>query len=609
MGAARQGRPDQERAEPLSSPTAARVVPGIPSFSVDKGFWYSIPPHLSDDIALGIRVRIPLSGRRTRGFVVELADERPGKLKEIQGISGESRVFDRQLLQTLEWASRHYVAPLSVVLEKAAPPTLPKRLADPDIRTGRIDVNNAGPLMAFFEATRRGEKRPMTALVVHWAHDDWLSGAASVLAAGRTVLMIAATQAETVRMGELARTLFGERSIVVPDGNGAEVTRTWEEAQRGGSLVIGTPRAAAWRIEHLGAAVVIEEGRRAMKDRQTPTIHVRDLMRTRAKIEGFNAVFVGPTPSVELIAAGADVIQPTRPWGLVEVVDRREEPPGRGHLSDRAVAAIKSIISANGKAFVFTHRRAADASARCVTCRALRLCAKCGSHIGQRPACRRCDTPAGRCLECGGQQFESMASVPSRIAAELSARVGKDFVSVSGEGDGPIQVGTERDLADLGEVNLAVAVDVDALNYGQNYRSSEEGLRILARLVGSVQRRQGYRSILQTSDPDSDLVAALRRGEPTRYLESVLASRARDGFPPATEMLALEVRGIDLSEVGDLRNRFENVTIMGPVEANGGHRWLFQGDLGPAKVELRSLVQKLRDSGGTVRVDVDPIDL
>jgi hypothetical protein len=51
-------------------------------------------------------------------------------------------------------------------------------------------------------------------------------------------------------------------------------------------------------------------------------------------------------------------------------------------------------------------------------------------------------------------------------------------------------------------------------------------------------------------------------------------------------------------------------TVLGPAPSQTGIRWLVQGtDLTAFKTALRPVLQRLRDSGLTVRVDVDPIDL
>jgi primosomal protein N' len=116
--------------------------------------------------------------------------------------------------------------------------------------------------------------------------------------------------------------------------------------------------------------------------------------------------------------------------------------------------------------------------------------------------------------------------------------------------------------------------------------------------------------IAQTSLPDAPLLGALRRGDPVPYLEGLLAERARLGFPPASEMLAVEIRGGEgpQSYDHDLQ-ALAQVTVLGPAEIPQGWRWLLQGSLSPIRPGLRSLVQRWRESGATVRIDADPIDL
>jgi primosomal protein N' len=115
---------------------------------------------------------------------------------------------------------------------------------------------------------------------------------------------------------------------------------------------------------------------------------------------------------------------------------------------------------------------------------------------------------------------------------------------------------------------------------------------------------------MQTNRPESLLVTTMRRGDPIPYLERVLVDRAREGFPPALELLALEVRGQVPVDVGaDLASLQRQLTLLGPMPVEDGQRWLLSGKLGKAKSDLRSMVGRWRDRGATVRVDVDPIDL
>lgn len=587
---------------------AARVVPDVASFSVDDGFWYSIPEHLDTDLRIGSIVRVPLSGRKVRGWVVEISDPREGKLKDISGISGSSPVFDADLAKSLMWAARHYVAPVSVMLSKTTPPNLPRRTPKassvPDLE---LEPHVLSELVNRTAARRTA---PTTAVLAGWSDFSWIKSLGPVLSAGQSILVVAASVAEVEKLRTYAEPIWGELVVVVAGVDDATDTAAWEAAQFPPRLVLGTPKTATWKIGRLGLAVVLEESRRAMKDRQTPTLHVRDVLITRSRIEGFNVAFFGPTPGVELLAGGADVVKEgNRAWPLVEIVDRSEDGPGSGFLSARTVAAIAATADSGHETFVFTHRRVGFASTRCARCRLLRTCSGCGNRLGRVDRCPKCATPTQPCLNCDGIEFEEMGTIPDRLVTELNRRVGKGVAAVH-PADTPVTVGTERDLAGLERIWLAVAADVDGMLMGTGYRTTEEALRQLARLGSLVRPGKGARMMLQTSRPDSLLIRTMRRGDPIPYLERVLVERAREGFPPSAEMIAIEVRGdIPTTVAHDLSSLDGDVVAMGPMQVDDGQRWLLTGKLGRARLDLRQMAGRWRDKGAIVRIDVDPIDV
>jgi primosomal protein N' len=555
MGETRPGGGDPGAGGSLTRP-AARVVPNVPTFAVDRGFWYAIPDHLAGTVGVGSIVRVPLSGRRVRGWVVETAVRPVERLKEISGVSSEAPVLDRGLADALAWAAHHYVAPLSIVLAKASPPNLPKGQVVPPSSTVPA-VGSGHPLGAAAMSSAGGKRIPTTAMVGRWQDLGWVEALAPVLAAERSALVVAGSAAEVAQVHAMAARHFGDRALSVGGDGDAELTRSWEQAQAPGRLVVGTPRVALWHIAGLALTVVLEEGRRSMKDRQTPTLHVRDVVRTRSRIEGFNTVFFGPTPSVELLAAGASVVLTgRRPWGLVEVVDRSGDKPGSGLMSETAVAALRATAGKPGEsAFVLTSNRTAP-----------------------------------------------------RIVAEIETRIGAGTVALH-PGTAPIQVGTEGDLAGVAPVSLAVAANIDALMMASGYRAGEEALRQLARLANSLRPGRGRRVILQTEEPDADLVGTLRRGDPIPYLERVLVERARAGLPPSTEMIALEVRGEPPTGIEEEIAGLGQTEVMGPMAIDDGRRWLLSGDLTKVRQSLRVQAGRWRERGAVIRIDADPIDI
>ena len=504
---------------------------------------------------MGAIVRVPLGGRRVRGWVVERVSDRSGKLKDIAGVSGVLAVFDRDLLESLIWASQHYVAPLSVVLTKSTPPNLPKKshrkvddMLDPS--------DGSHPLEGLAAAAAEGGRRPTRALVGRWQDLNWLGGLVPVIAAGRSVMVVTATAAEVDRIAKPGRDRFGDHLVAVSGDSDSEITSEWEQVQGGGRIVVGTPRVANWLVKDLGMVVVLEEGRRAMKDRQTPTLHVRDMIRTRSLIEGFTTVFFGPTPSVEILSAGAEVVKVgNRAWPLVEVVDRSEEAPGSGLIAGTVVAALRAMLDVDERSFVLTtHRRT------------------------------------------------------EQVISEINARLGSLSSGVLSD-QPPIVVGAERDFAGIDPVALVVASNVDGMLMGSGYRTAEETLRQLARLGNLLKRGPGHRMMIQTFDPKSALVDTLRRGDPMPYLERILVERARTGVPPSTEMVAVEIRGEQPPAVAADLASLSGASVIGPLEIEGGTRWLLDGDLRKARVELREMVGRWRGSDTAVRVDADPIDL
>jgi primosomal protein N' (replication factor Y) len=172
-------------------------------------------------------------------------------------------------------------------------------------------------------------------------------------------------------------------------------------------------------------------------------------------------------------------------------------------------------------------------------------------------------------------------------------------------------VGTERDLADLGTVDLTVVVDADGLLRAPHYRAVEDGLRLLARVASAAGPGRGRRMLVQTADPRHPALEALRRADPLPLLQAEAAVRAEAGFPPSGEIIVVEVgsapEGADAALRAGVDGRAE---VHGPARRGGRDRWLLQGrDLHGPRVMLRRLVQDWRDAGARVRVDADPIDL
>ncbi|MDH3500543.1 MAG: hypothetical protein OEM97_10500 [Acidimicrobiia bacterium] len=589
----------------MSGDAIARVVPDLATFSVDEGFEYLVGDH---DVRVGSLVRVPLSGRPRRGYVVDLRHGVSDNLKSIRSVSGARAVFDSRLLRTVDDVAAYYVAPRSVVLGKVAPPNLPKSpkpLELPSIPP----CDSAAP-----EATRDAAQGRGGGHVQVLAGSEWGTAirglVTGILVAGRSAVVVLPTAAEAGRLAGLLRRDLGAR-VLEAEGDDASVTMAWSRAAANpGVVLLGTPKVVWWPVEALAAIVLVDEGRRGMKERQTPTVSAARVAATRAAHEDLTVFHLGRVPTAETFGRNPRRVRVGgRLWPPVEVVDRREEAPGSGLFTERVRAAVRQTIRGSGRAFFFTHQRGYAPASRCASCRELRLCQQCGARPDPGPECRRCGAGLDACAHCGGRRFEALGAGAERVVEEARRAFGDATVGMVDATQPAISVGTERDLVHLGPVDLAIAVDADGLIRGTNYRAGEDALAVLARVAARVREGRTNRLIVQTVSPDHPVLEALRRADPLPFFERELAERRSLGMPPIGEVLVLEVselEGVD----EEIRLATAGAVVFGPSSRDGVGRWLIQGrDLTEVKRDLRPLVGKLRDRGGRVRVDADPRDL
>jgi len=575
----------------------------VPSFAVDDGFTYEVPDNLSG-LAIGDMVRVPLGGRKVRGYVTAVGEDSADRpLRPIASRSGSRGVFNDAMLQSLRWVATHYVAPLSTVLSRCAPPNLPKKKARPIEDFGdRIE----GPLAQWGERQAIGGRTRPAYLLTGEPFEGIVSAMGPALRSGKNVIVTAPTVVEARAVAERLRVVFGDRVLTATsDDPPIDRTASWIQiATPTASVVVGTREVAFWGSGAIGLAVVIEEGRRGYKSPQTPTYHVREVLRRRSVIERFALLLTGAVPTTEAMSAGIEIIrQDRRIWPLVEIVDRTAETAFPGTIGERLRQAISSVGD-TGTAFVLVPRR--GGTYRCSRCRELRTCPACGAILERNGACARCGRVEQACPSCGGTRFEALGAGVPRTVDDLARTFG-DQVGPAGSGR-RIAVGTERDLVGLVPVDLVAVIDPDLWILAPNYRADEDALRLLVRGALAARPGRGRRAIVQTSLPEHPVFDALRSGDPIPFMESVLRSREETGFPPVGELIALETDADNAATL--LEDAAGDAVLLGPAREGDRDRWLIQGpDLGRVRIRLRGAVRQLRDGGSRVRVDADPVDL
>ncbi len=583
------------------------MVPDLPAFAMDDGFAYRVPPILEEEVSVGSVVRVPLAGRRIRGYVVGLEPPSPSMdpsdLKEVRAVSSPIPVFSEAMLPMLRWAADHYVAPMAGILAKTGPPNLPKAFPAVDLPS----IPPAyGPVREVSEGAATGRSPGSLQILAGENWEELIRGTITPsVRADRSVLVVAPTTVEASKLANRLGHDLGRRVLVADDRDNATVTEVWSRAAtQSGMVVVGTLRSVWWPVKGLSMIVLVEEERRGMKERRTPTAAAGLVGRMRSATESLHLVLLGRTPGIATLKDGMPMKRvPGRLWGLVEIVDRTDDPPGSGLFSQRVRVSIAATLRRGGRIFVFTHRRGYAPAYRCVGCRSLRSCPSCGSRPDRGANCPRCGADLGSCPQCGGDRFDPLGAAVGRVSEELERTVPGE---VGGVDSGKrVMVGTERDLPKLDPVDLSVVVDADGLVRGTNYRSTEDALSLMARVAATVHRRVGSRTMIQTADPTHPVYTALRRADPLPFLQDELRVRRRFSLPPWGEVMVVEVEGAVDRTVLD--EAVVDATVYGPARTGDRTRWIVQGsDLNEIRKRLRATVGRLRDRGFKVRLDVDP---
>lgn len=526
-------------------------------------------------------MRVPLHGRRVRGWVVELADQ-PETDRPLLPIARVSSAGPSpELLELASWAAWRWAGPVTRFLNTASPPTTvfsgvqgPSQVHPPP-ESGGVVVRvppAADAVAVVLEAVQRG-----SALVLAPSVAEGAMLAASLRRAGRHVAL---------------------------------VPRDWAKAAAGGCVVVGA-RAGAWApVPDLASVVVLDEHDEAYQEERAPTWNARDVAVERARRAGAPWVLTSPCPSLEALAAGR-LVTPGRSeerggWPALEVVDRRAEPPGLGLYSERLVSLVRHAERGARVACVL-NRKGRSVLLACRACGELARCERCegpqetSDEAGLR--CRRCG--AGQpalCRWCGASRLKALRIGVSRAREELELLAGQPVADITADApagpppDVAVLVGTSAVLHRLAGARVVVFLDFDQELLAPRYRAGEQALALLARagrLVGG--RADGGRVVVQTRLPGHEVLDAALHGDPGRLAVVESARRAALRLPPHTALARVSGPGAKVV-----------VDALGDVEVTGpaGDQWLVRAEDHRALCDALAAVPRPAER---VRIEVDPL--
>jgi primosomal protein N' (replication factor Y) len=575
-----------------SDPTVVRVLVDLPA--VDRPFDYLLPDTLASSVSVGTIVRVPLQGRRVRGWVTEVgAPPPPGVvLRPIARVTGLGPSPD--LVDLADWAARRWAGRRVTFLRAASPERVVRGVApqrppadlvlptpDPAV-VAAFDVDGGvaalrwppaiDPFPVVVEAVRRGQS------LVLVPSDAWATSIRNRLHA----LGVAA-----VGPGDWA-------------------------AAAGGATVVGG-RAAAWMpLPDLAAVVAIDEHDERFQDERAPTWHARDVAVERARRAAVPAVVLSPFLRTETQVAYPTIVPSALVerdgWPTVEVIDRRDLDPRVGLYPPRIV----DLLRGGGRVGVVYNRTGRARLLACTRCSTLVRCDRCGAimrALGDGSlACGRCASGRpGGCLACGATRLAVRRPGVAHIRDDVAALTGQPVVELTATTSPPVGgerlfVGTEALLHRVGSLDTVIFLGLDEDLLAPVVGASESVLSLVvlaARRVG--QRSGGGRIVVQTSVPDHEVVRALVAADPSRWAAAELERRRLLDLPPYRAVARISGAAADdfIASAVPADRVGENVDVLGP---NDGAYLVTSTD--------RAALEDALDRGirtGRVRVEVDPL--
>jgi primosomal protein N' (replication factor Y) (superfamily II helicase) len=586
-----------------------RVLPDIPA--IDRAFDYLVTPD-SAGIDIGTIVRVPLHGRRVRGWVVgvdAVPETTPERLRPITAVVSAGP--PPAVVELCQWAAWRWAGPMVLFLRGASPPNVVAPGAGSDV-DGAVYPPVAAPMTLPDDRTRLVTWPPARSRV------DLVR---SLVASEGSTLLLVPDAREAERLADALRADGRDTVLTRGATSGADRTRAWEAARHGARVVVGGRSAVLAPVPDLRAVIVLDEADEALEEERAPAWHARELARERARRAGASFDLVTPAPTIDAMEIAPARARPDRAiertgWPVVEVVDLRVEPPGTGLLSTRLGPALHAGFADGGRAVCVLNRRGRARLLACRACGELARCDRCAAALAEVDdglACPRCATrgPA-RCEHCGGTRLHARRlgvtrardGVAGLVPRATVVAVDRATAEVPSEVD--VLVGTEAVLHRVGHggrpVRLVAFLDLDQELLAARYRAAEQALWLLvraARLVGS--RGTGGRLLLQTRLPDHEVIAAARDADPLAVATVDAPRRRALGFPPFGGLA--ELTGNPAAVADASAKLREATTVLGPSDG----RALVRGPTVSALCDVLASVDLTESRAlGRLRVDVDP---
>lgn len=154
----------------------ADIIIDITHEKLDKIFQYRVPPHLSEQLRVGMEVVVPFgrANKETKGYIVgfsKTCDYDAEKIKEIIGISEKSVAMESYLVALAAWMKEHYGGTMIQALKTVLPIKREEQEKQQRILKRLVSEEEGQKLLAVYQ--RKNQKARARLLEALMEREEW----------------------------------------------------------------------------------------------------------------------------------------------------------------------------------------------------------------------------------------------------------------------------------------------------------------------------------------------------------------------------------------------------------------------------------------------------
>lgn len=620
----------------------------------------------TSELLPGSVVRIALRDRSVLGIVSREVPEPNFTAKPISSVA-PATPLPAAALSLMDWLQEYYPAPFGSIIRQFLPSIVafPKATSIPD-KPQKVKHQDALPPLTSEQQAAVSKIGPNGYHLLHGVTGSgktriYIELAQRVLDNDTSAIILTPEIGLTAQLHEsFTRAFPGQIRTLHSRMTGATRRNTWYEILNSSEpLIIIGPRSALFApVQNLGLIVIDESHDQAYKSETAPYYRAERVAAKLAELHEACLVSGSATPSVEeyyiATAKGRPHIQlrslaiPSRQPVESTIVDMRDKSSFTRSqiLSSPLVRAVGDALQAGSQSLLFLNRRGTAGSVLCQQCGWRAMCEYCDlaqtyhgdSHRMQCHVCGRNSRLPNACPECSSADIVLRSVGTKAVVDEIQrlfpeAKIQRydtdtdkadqleQHLSTLRDGSADIIVGTQMITKglDLPKLSVVGVLNADASLLIPDYSATERTFQLLTQVLGRTGR--GHRAgqvIIQTYDPDSELLRTAVEKDWHHFYENEIAERKNFHYPPFAHLLKLtcsratsgkaEQGAMQFKE--DLKKSIPGLRIDGPAPAfhpreHKKYRWQLIVRSSRRK-RLISVIEQL-PSGWTY--DIDPINL